>query len=594
MKITKEYIENNLLNSGSINLLKIKQENINIEEIYLIYNDIPKQKCIYCNAHLNFINFKKGYKKTCPECRKNQTKKIEFNKSLLTKEYIKENFIRKDGGLNSGVLKRYNNLNPEELFLIFHELQESPKCLVCNKKASFSTFIKGYLTTCGSQKCAFKISDNKRKETNLNKYGSEYLFKTKHFKEKLKCTNLNKYNNENIFKTEYFKKKSKETKLKNHNDENYNNRTKSKETKLKNHNDENFNNRMKAKETLLKNYNVETFLQYHITNIKDYNEVYIKENFIKDGYFLLNEVAEYFSLSISHVHVLKKKFDIKEHNKLASEHIEEKINKIFDDIFILRTRNIIAPLEIDLFSHEYKFGIEYNGLMWHSIGESKHSMFNNLKDEDILKYKHLNKTNLCEEQNIQLFHIFENEWLDKNKKDIWISIIKEKMNKNKIINTKHTIIKEVNKEISKEFLEENHLDGYIDSSINLGLYKDDILYSIMCFNIEDGNSTLTRMCNKIGYSLDNSKILDYFKNKYKPETITIEVNRRFNNGDNLIKLGFVHKEDTECNCFYFRPKGKILLPYYPSNTFDKENRRIYDSGNRIFLNNLKRVSDEDN
>ena len=62
---------------------------------------------------------------------------------------------------------------------------------------------------------------------------------------------------------------------------------------------------------------------------------------------------------------------------------------------------------------DYKFGIEFDGLYWHS---------NIYKDNDY----HLNKTELCEKENIQLLHIFEDEWV--NKKEIVKSIIKSKLN----------------------------------------------------------------------------------------------------------------------------------------------------------------------
>ena len=65
-------------------------------------------------------------------------------------------------------------------------------------------------------------------------------------------------------------------------------------------------------------------------------------------------------------------------------------------------RNIISPYELDIYLPEYRLAIEYNGAYWHS-----------LKD----KFYHLNKTILCREKNIQLFHIFEDDdiklWYDR-------------------------------------------------------------------------------------------------------------------------------------------------------------------------------------
>jgi hypothetical protein len=51
----------------------------------------------------------------------------------------------------------------------------------------------------------------KRKQTCLNKYGVENNSQTEEFKEKIKQTCLEKYNTKNIFQSNYFKEKSKQT-----------------------------------------------------------------------------------------------------------------------------------------------------------------------------------------------------------------------------------------------------------------------------------------------------------------------------------------------------------------------------------------------
>jgi len=66
-------------------------------------------------------------------------------------------------------------------------------------------------------------------------------------------------------------------------------------------------------------------------------------------------------------------------------------------------------LELDL-KIGNKIAIEYDGLYWHN---------DDVKEDH--KY-HLNKTLRCEQENIQLIHIFENEW--NSKKDIVKSRIK--------------------------------------------------------------------------------------------------------------------------------------------------------------------------
>ncbi|MEE3344816.1 MAG: hypothetical protein VZS44_12030 [Bacilli bacterium] len=69
----------------------------------------------------------------------------------------------------------------------------------------------------------------------------------------------------------------------------------------------------------------------------------------------------------------------------------------YSDLVIQTDRNIIKPLELDIYIPKLKLAIEYNGCYFHSIemGTDK-------------KY-HLNKSLLCREQGIRLVHIYDFE-----------------------------------------------------------------------------------------------------------------------------------------------------------------------------------------
>ena len=80
----------------------------------------------------------------------------------------------------------------------------------------------------------------------------------------------------------------------------------------------------------------------------------------------------------------------------------------------------LTAKEIDVFIPDHKFGIELNGLYWHS-----HNPYcsHTPKIED--KHKHINKSELARLNGIDLIQITDFEW--KNKKDIIKSIIKTKV-----------------------------------------------------------------------------------------------------------------------------------------------------------------------
>ena len=103
--------------------------------------------------------------------------------------------------------------------------------------------------------------------------------------------------------------------------------------------------------------------------------------------------------------------------------------------------------EIDIFIPSKNIGIEFNGLYWHT-------------EEKVGQNYHLDKTNLCEENGIQLLHIFEDEWNDSNKQEIWKSIILNKLwlTPIKIPARKCRIVELVSSKATK-FNNENHLHG---------------------------------------------------------------------------------------------------------------------------------------
>lgn len=117
---------------------------------------------------------------------------------------------------------------------------------------------------------------------------------------------------------------------------------------------------------------------------------------------------------------------------------------------------VIKPQQLDIYLPDHNLAIEYNGLYYH----------NELR---IPTNYHLNKTLKCNEKGIRLIHIFEDEWL--YKQEIVKSRLKNilGLTENKIFARK-CVIKEVNSKESKLFLDSNHLQGFTNSSVKLGLY----------------------------------------------------------------------------------------------------------------------------
>ena len=213
------------------------------------------------------------------------------------------------------------------------------------------------------------------------------------------------------------------------------------------------------------------------------------------------------------------------------------IKTFYNDEIVNNARNIIAPLELDIYIPSEKIAIEYNGLKWHSEEFNKDSNY------------HLLKLNKCNEQGIKLIQIFEDEWLEH--KEIVKSKIRHLLNKNidlpKVFARK-CIIKEINKDISREFLEKNHIQGACNATIHLGCYFNTELVAVMTFKKEskeesNHNWELTRFATDINKHCVGigGKIFSYFIQTYETDYIKSFADRRWtlDKDNNLYaKLGF--------------------------------------------------------
>lgn len=219
----------------------------------------------------------------------------------------------------------------------------------------------------------------------------------------------------------------------------------------------------------------------------------------------------------------------------AEDEIYEYIHGLMPSEAIVRnSRGILdGGREIDLYIPSRSLAIEFDGLRWHS---------ERFKTD---KNYHLRKLEECNEKGIRLIQIFEDEWLER--KDIVLSKIKHLLgvdNSQKIYARK-CIIKPIDdKNIVREFLEKNHIQGYASSSVHIGGYYGGVLVGVMSF-INEGNGkwNLSRFATAnyarcVGLA---SKMFKHFVRRYDPTEVKSFADRRWtlSNYDNLyIKLGF--------------------------------------------------------
>lgn len=109
-------------------------------------------------------------------------------------------------------------------------------------------------------------------------------------------------------------------------------------------------------------------------------------------------------------------------------------------------RTAIAPYELDIYSPSLQLAIEYNGTYWHSE-KYRHKKYHQKKFLD------------CQEKGIQLFQIWEHDWVDPAKQGIILSMLRYKLGKARRVYARKTKIIPVTYKVAKTFYNENHLQG---------------------------------------------------------------------------------------------------------------------------------------
>lgn len=272
-------------------------------------------------------------------------------------------------------------------------------------------------------------------------------------------------------------------------------------------------------------------------------------------------------------------------------------NECHVDDVLMHDRTIINPYEIDIIVPSKSIGIEYDGLYHHSeIGGGKPKTY------------HSFKTNEAKKHGYQLIHIFEDEWL--NKRLIVESRLKSIFGViDKKIYARKCIVKNVDSSLTKKFLNENHLQGWSNSSINLGLFYNDMLVALMTFGKPRYNKEceweLIRYCSSLDTQVIGGagKILKAFEIQYHPNSLLSYADYRWSNGKMYESLSFKLDHISEPNYWYIKNticgrfsrvkfqkfKLKKMFNNFDDSLSEVENMRnngfdrVFDCGNLVYI-----------
>jgi len=442
---------------------------------------------------------------------------------------------------------------------------------------------------------------NKRVESNINKYGVSNVSQVDDIKLKRDKTFIDKFGTSKIFTLESIKEKSKETLLRRYGENNPSKidvfKIKRKKTNLDLYGSEYFLNSDIAKERILK-IKSEKFI-YKLIKILEYIDLELLDEY-KHAHYLHKWRCKKCGNVFEQIwNIIQQGYKCPSCNpRIVSTYENELRNFILEIIpsnsIEYNIRSIIKPKELDIYIPSKNIAIEFNGLYWHDENHNKDSKY------------HLNKTLKCKEQNIKLIHIFEDEWIFK--KDIVKNRLRQilRVNNSQKIHARKCIVKEIDSKTKNEFLEKYHIQGPDTSKIKLGLFYNNELISTMTFshgNISKGSRSipevweLNRFCSNSNYIINGaaSKLLEYFKRNYSWRIIFSYADRRWSDGNLYYRLGFELNKETAPNYWYIKGLERIHRFNLRKNNTDPKDipewilrykegySRIWDCGSLKFI-----------
>ncbi len=231
--------------------------------------------------------------------------------------------------------------------------------------------------------------------------------------------------------------------------------------------------------------------------------------------------------------------------------------------FEQNTRTVISK-ELDFYLPDYALGIEFNGLYWHS--------YEKLHERGESKNFHYNKWKLCNEANIRLLMINEDEW-NYHKDAIKLKILNICGRSERGVGARHLYIKQIGNEGS-QFCELHHIQGKTEAAfLNYGAFSGDDLVGVMCFNHQRGTNDveLARFCSDgKTYPGMFSKMFRFFQRENHDIGKVISfADLRYSDGGVYKKNGFVEDKIIPPDYRYFKSRKTYHKSSFTKNSIEK-------------------------
>lgn len=415
------------------------------------------------------------------------------------------------------------------------------------------------------------VSD-KISKTCLEKYGSVNPFSSDIVRKKCQNTFQERYGSDSYMQSDRFLDVSK---------------SRMKELYGVEHALQNDNSREKFRATMKSRYGREYASQIHIDDehfeiwnrFKENSEEVISEYFGNDQKPTFNQLSILLGVSENIISYTLSRCGKLHLIQYAKSNVENEVHTFIDsvcpDVSVIRgTKSIIKPYELDIYLPEFNFAVEVNPTATHnsSFGFMK---FNGNKP--LPASYHKMKTDMCEDKNVQLLHIFGYDW--SHRSDIIKSMIRANLNSyDTCIYARQCSIEEVDSKTARLFLNINHLQGNANSSYRYGLFFNGQLVSLMCFckprktmgyKVSRSNEStyeLVRFCNKLNTQVvgSASRLFSRFLKDVSCKYIVSYSDRAHFSGILYSVLGFERNHDINPGYVWVRQNDDV--PFHRINT----------------------------
>lgn len=324
---------------------------------------------------------------------------IPSYEDILKRNHYNKNFLKKNyPEFCQYIIDRYRGSSlswTESLYWYYNNLTDIPKCKVCGNNVKFKNIVVGYCDYCSHKCCTIGTRDKakntclekygtktiynnpeKRKQTNIERYGVDCYTKTEEYIGKSKNTYIQKYGTDNFTKTEEYRIKRKQTSLEKYGISDY---SKSdividniKKSKIKNHGTLSYVNSEKQRQTCLERFGVDSYSKTPEYK-KKYKETSLKR-FGVDSYTKTKEYQE-------RVYQTKKKNHTFNSSSIEKEfELYLKENKIE---YKTQYKSEVYPFSCDFYLPQYDLYLEINAHWTH--GNHPYNP-NDIDDQKQLEY----------------------------------------------------------------------------------------------------------------------------------------------------------------------------------------------------------------